>query len=285
MRHLTVVPLCICGALALSGCGGKSDAEVERAVQDVIASDQSSLNDIMLSVADPNEAVTYFKSELAKHPDDLDMQRGLAKSLIRGRKNTEAASAWEKVVDNKASTDEDKVNYADALIRAGEWDKAETVLDSIPPTMESYRRYRLEAMIADSNKEWDNADSFYETAVGLTTNPSSVLNNWGYSKLTRGDYKEAERLFTEAISYDDSLFTAKNNLVLARGAQRNYQMPVIDTTQVERAQLLYTLALSAIKQGDLAIGKGLLQDAIDTHPQYFEAAVRSLRALESKVTN
>lgn len=285
MRHLTVVPLCICGALALSGCGGKSDAEVERAVQDVIASDQSSLNDIMLSVADPNEAVTYFKSELAKHPDDLDMQRGLAKSLIRGRKNTEAASAWEKVVDNKASTDEDKVSYADALIRAGEWDKAETVLDSIPPTMESYRRYRLEAMIADSNKEWDNADSFYETAVGLTTNPSSVLNNWGYSKLTRGDYKEAERLFTEAISYDDSLFTAKNNLVLARGAQRNYQMPVIDTTQVERAQLLYTLALSAIKQGDLAIGKGLLQDAIDTHPQYFEAAVRSLRALESKVTN
>jgi len=28
-------------------------------------------------------------------------------------------------------------------------------------------------------------------------------------------------------------------------------------------------------------GKGLLQDAINTHPQHFETAVRSLRALEN----
>ncbi len=50
-------------------------------------------------------------------------------------------------------------------------------------------------------------------------------------------------------------------------------------TQTERAELLYTLGLAAIKQGDVAIGKSLLEDAIDTHPQYFEAAVRSLEAL------
>jgi hypothetical protein len=52
-------------------------------------------------------------------------------------------------------------------------------------------------------------------------------------------------------------------------------------TQTERAQLLHTLALSAIKQGDVNIGKALLQEAINTHPQHFEEAVRSLRALES----
>ena len=56
-------------------------------------------------------------------------------------------------------------------------------------------------------------------------------------------------------------------------------------SQVERAQLLYTLALSAIKQGDVAIGMGLLREAIETHPQHFEAAVRSLRALETTVVN
>ena len=39
-----------------------------------------------------------------------------------------------------------------------------------------------------------------------------------------------------------------------------------------------------IKQGDLITGKALLADAIDTHPQYFEAAVRSLEALETNVT-
>lgn len=286
MRHLFLVSMCLGGVLALSGCTGKkSEAEVERAVADVISTDEASLNDIMLTVADPNEAVTYFKKALSEQPGRIDMERGLARSLVRAKHNTEAASVWAKVVAHDEATDDDRVDYADALIRAGDWKKAETVLNSVPPTMETFKRYRLEAMIADSNREWKKADSFYETAVGLTTKPAGVLNNWGYSKLTRGDYKDAERLFVEAIGYDKTLFTAKNNLILARGAQRNYQMPVIDATQVERAQLLYTLALTAIKQGDISIGKGLLEEAIETHPQHFEAAVRSLRALDNTVTN
>ena len=140
-------------------------------------------------------------------------------------------------------------------------------------------------MVADSNKEWKNADVFYETALGLTTKPSGVLNNWGYSKLTRGDFREAERLFGEALVYSPDLFTAKNNLVLARAAQRNYELPVVTMNQVERAQLLHTAALGAIKQGDITTGKSLLRSALDTHPQHFEAAARSLNALENDVTN
>jgi len=139
--------------------------------------------------------------------------------------------------------------------------------------------------VADSKKDWKRADAFYETAIGLTTTPGSVLNNWGYSKLTRGDYAGAEKLFTEALTYDATGFTAKNNLVLARAAQRKYDMPVVAMSQIERAQLLHTAALSAIKQGDISIGKSLLQEAIDTHPQYFEAAQRSLDALGGSEAN
>ena len=115
--------------------------------------------------------------------------------------------------------------------------------------------------------------------------PSSVMNNWGYSKLSRGDYPGAERMFVQAIRQDTSLFTAKNNLVLARGAQGNYTLPVVPMSQQERAELLYTLGLSAIKRGDVETGKGLFRDAIETHPQYFEAAVRSLSALENNTAN
>ena len=177
------------------------------------------------------------------------------------------------------------MQLADAYIRNNQWQEAEEVLDSVPPTHETFKRYRLEAMIADSNKEWKKADSFYETAIGLTTTPSSVMNNWGYSKLSRGDYPGAERMFVQAIRQDTSLFTAKNNLVLARGAQGNYTLPVVPMSQQERAELLYTLGLSAIKRGDVETGKGLFRDAIETHPQYFEAAVRSLSALENNTAN
>jgi len=279
MRHPLIVSLCLGGTLTLAACGS-GEGDVDRAMQTVNAIDENNLNDLMLTAADPKEAVNYFLRATKEQPDRIDLQRGLATSLVRASASAQAAAAWSKVVSMEGATNDDRVDFADALIRSGKWEEAEQTLDAIPPTHETYKRYRLEAMIADSNKEWQKADHFYETAVGLTTTPSGVLNNWGYSKLSRGAYADAERLFGEALQYDPSLFTAKNNLVLARGAQRNYQLPIVDVTQTERAKLLHTMALSAVKQGDVAIGKELLQDAIDTHPQHFEEAVRSLRALE-----
>ncbi|PID35326.1 MAG: hypothetical protein CR964_00175 [Rhodobacterales bacterium] len=281
MRHSILVTLCLGGAVVLAGCQKPgSKADVTRAIADVNVIDETNLNDIMLTVGDPDEAVAYFRRSTAAQPDRIDLKRGLGKALVRARKPAEAARVFRKVVDSAEVTNEDRVNLADAHIRAGDWDKAEQILDQVPPTFETFKRYRLEAMVADSNKEWKRADSFYETATELTTKPSGVLNNWGFSKLTRGDYAGAEKLFAEALTYDDSLFTAKNNLVLARGAQRKYDLPIVTMTQTERAQLLHTLALSAIKQGDLQTGKGLLKQAIDTHPQHFDAAVRALRAME-----
>jgi Flp pilus assembly protein TadD len=286
MRHPMTLSLLAFGALTLAACGDQSgDAQVNRALQDVNVVDETNLNDVMLTVADPGEAVNYFARASENDPGRVDLMRGLATSLVRAARPAEAVSAWRAVTALPDATPDDTVELADALIRNNEWDEADIVLDSVPPTHETFKRYRLEAMVADSNEEWDKADSFYETAVGLTTTPASVLNNWGFSKLTRGDYPGAERLFAEALRYEPGMFTAKNNLVLARGAQRQYTLPVIAMTQIERAQLLYTLALTAIKQNDVTIGKGLLQDAIDTHPQYFEEAVRSLEALDPGAVN
>lgn len=279
MRHPIVVTLCLTAAVALSACG-QSDNQVDRKLQNVNVIDETNLNDVMLTVADPNEGVSYFQRALKYHPDRIDLRRGLARSLIRAKRHSEAVVAWQKVSDHEEAASPDRVNLADAMIRAGDWDRAEKTLDAIPPTHETFHRYRLEAMVADSNKEWKNADTFYEIALGLTTKPAGVMNNWGYSKLTRGDYGEAERLFVDAIRQDRALFTAKNNLILARGAQGNYVLPVIPMTQTERAQLLHTMGLSAVKRGDVETGKALFREAIDTHPQYFEAAARSLKALE-----
>ncbi|WP_424941843.1 tetratricopeptide repeat protein [Aliiroseovarius crassostreae] len=287
MRQQFLLTLCLGSALALSACQkpGNSSEEVDRTLADLNVIDESNLSDIMLTVGDPKEAVAYFTRATKDQPDRVDLQRGLAKSLIRAKQPTQAVPVWKKVVSMSGATNDDRVGLADALIRSGNWGQAEIELDKVPPTHETYKRYRLEAMVADSKKEWKKADSFYETAMGLSTKPSSVLNNWGYSKLTRADYKGAEQLFSDALNYDPTMFTAKNNLVLARAAQRKYDLPIVDLTQVERAQLLHTMALSAIKQGDVSIGKGLLNEAINTHPQHFEAAVRALQALDNNVSN
>ncbi len=285
MRHPISLTLAAVAAIGLAGCDQSGEAQVERALEDMNVVDETNLNDVMLTIGDPDEAVNYFAGANTNDPGRIDLQRGLAKSLIRAGRAADAVTAWQVVTKHAEANDDDSVELADAYIRTNKWDDAAATLNLIPPTHETYKRYRLEAMVADSKQQWDKADSFYQTAAGLTTTPAGVLNNWGYSKLTRGKYSEAERLFSDALRHDTGMFTAKNNLVLARGAQRKYDLPVIPMSQIERAQLLYTLALTAIKQNDVTIGKGLLREAIDTHPQHFDEANRSLRALEDNVTN
>lgn len=284
MRHPILMTLCA-AAIGLSACEKSGDEEVERALKDLNVVDDSNLNDVMLTVGDPDEAVAYFSRANANDPGRIDLQRGLAKSLVRAGRNPEAVTVWQTVITHEDAENSDRVELADALIRNNRWDDAAAMLNTIPPTHETFKRYRLEAMVADSQQQWDKADSFYETAAGLTTRPASVYNNWGFSKLTRGDYPGAERMFVDALRQNSNMFTAKNNLVLARGAQRNYALPVIPMTQIERAQLLHTLALAAIKQNDVTIGKSLLNDAIETHPQFFPEAVRALEALDANVSN
>lgn len=280
MRKVWMTPVYLLALASLNGCTQGMHAQTARAIDSVATIDQENMAEMMLAVADPREAVQYFTTASQANPDRIIFRRGLARSLMRAGRAEESITAWRAVIEHPEATPDDRVELAEAYIRANDWPQAEATLNTVPPTHETYNRYRLEAMVADSRQRWDRADSFYEIASGLTANPASVLNNWGYSKLTRGDNRGAERLFAEALRHDPSMFTAKNNLVLARAAQRHYELPLIEMTQTERAELLHTMALAAIRQGDVATGRALLQDAIATHPRHFEAAANALAALQ-----
>ncbi len=279
MRSILRVAVCLLTLGLLAGCEQSRHAQTARAIDSVAELDQENMAEMMLAVSDPREAVTWFRQAADADPDRLSFQRGLARSLARSGQAEEAIPVWDRVNAHPEATLDDQVQLADAHIRASNWTEARAVLDAIPPTHETYQRYRLEAMLADSREQWDRADHFYEVAAGLTPRPAGVLNNWGFSRLTRGDARAAERLFIDALRHEPSLYTAKNNLVLARAAQRRYELPVMEITQTERAQLLHTMALAAIRQGDVSVGRALLQEAIATHPQHFEPAVLALRAL------
>ncbi len=280
MYQMKLPFLGVCLFLGLAACSkGYTDNQVQDAINSAKNMEQSSINDMMLTVSDPNQAVSYFQSALQKSPDDPVLKRYLARSLVRAGKPDQAVRILTDLIALPSVTDADRLALADAQIRINDWKGAEATLKTIPPTVETYDRYRLEAMVADSKHEWKKADSYYSTAAGLTPQPANVLNNWGFSKLQRGDPKGAEKLFREALTYDPTMFTAKNNLVLALAAQHIYDLPVVNMTQEEKAQLLYTAGLAAVKQGDVAIGKQLLQQAVNTSPTYFDAAARSLAAL------
>jgi hypothetical protein len=114
--------------------------------------------------------------------------------------------------------------------------------------------------------------------VGLTTTAGGVLNNWGYSKLTRGDYTGAERLFIDALRHEPR--TSSPPRTTSSSPRRAAQLRPAGhpMTQAERAQLLYTLA-SRHQAERLSHRRSLLEDAIETSPTPFEEAVRALEAL------
>ncbi len=65
-----------------------SDTEVEQALKDINVIDDTNLNDVMLSVADPNESVAYFQRTIAQSPNRIDLHRGLAMSVFRANNPT-----------------------------------------------------------------------------------------------------------------------------------------------------------------------------------------------------
>ncbi len=99
MRRTILIPLCMGSALMLGACADNGDQAVDRAFQDVNVIDETNLNDVMLTVADPNEAVLHFGRVTKQDPKRIDGQRGLASSLIRAKRNTEGVAAWKRVVE------------------------------------------------------------------------------------------------------------------------------------------------------------------------------------------
>ena len=116
MRHPILVILCVAGVVGLSACDKAIDKDaVDRDFAGVNAIDGTGLNEFMLTAGDPNEAVAYFQRADGMDPDRIDLLRGLAKSLVRAKRNTEAVSAWKKVNTMDGATNDDKVDLADAL--------------------------------------------------------------------------------------------------------------------------------------------------------------------------
>ena len=277
--------LALFGTVVIAGCtdGYDADREAAKALGELNVLDESGLTELMLDVADPNEAANYFRKGLIENPERVDFKRGLGSSLLRARRAEEAVAIYKDMDEKGEAEPLDRLKYAEALIHVSEWQAAKAQLDKIPPTVENFDRYRLEAMIADYQQQWDKADSFYDTARGLTTRPAVIYNNWGISKLSRGDTKGAEDKFRQAVAHDPDFFSAKNNMAISRAKRGDYQLPVVPMTEVERAQLLHNIALQAIRNGDIDIARGLLEEAIDTHPQHFAEAADKLAALETNV--
>lgn len=270
-------------ALLVAGCTGLSepnvDIDAERAEGAVNPLDQDSLNDLMLTVAGADEAVSYFRQALAQNPEDAELRRGYARALDRNGQYGESRLVWRRLIESGEATRRDRVDYAFVLARLDLWDEVEEQLSLLPPGQETSRQLLVSAFLADQRGDWDAADAAYARARDLSPQPASVVNNWGVSEMARGDMQAAETRFEEAVTLDPRLFGAKNNLAIVYGLQRKYRVPLVTLAEEERAVILHNLGVIALRQGDREVGRGLLEQSLAVHPRHYAPAADKLAAL------
>lgn len=266
-------------AAGLGACTEPVSQRADPLADNVI--DEAGLGNLLLSAGDPEEAVRYFGEALAADPSRADYRRGLAISLVRARRLTEAARVYQEMLDLGQATPADQLDYAFVTLQLERWDDTIALEAALPAGLNTSRRHLLAALVADHRGDWTAADAAYAQAEKLTTNPARVLNNWGVSQQARGDLQEAERMFERALGYDSRMFSAKNNLAMTRGLQGNYRLPVVPMTDQEKATILNNLGVIAMRRGQRNVAKGLFAEAVETHPQYYQGAADRLAALET----
>lgn len=274
-------------ALALCACAGAMDEPPQLSGDDqpVNVIDASSLNELMLTVSDPEDAVSYFQRALNEEPGRVDYQRGYALALARARRYAEAAEQFEALEREGAADDQIRIEHAHSLARLQRWPEADAQMAQVSASADSARRYLIDAMLADQRGDWSAADIAYEQARRHSANPARILNNWGVSKMSRGEPEAAAKTFEEALSFDPRLFNAKNNLAVARALKGEYRLPLVSMTEEERAIMLHNIGVIALRRGDVREAKGLFTMSVAAHPRYYAEAAEKLAALEANVVN
>lgn len=247
--------------------------------------DEANLTQLMLTAGDPEDAVRYFETALAREPERADFRRGLALSYSRAKRYPEAARIYQELMALRQDEPTDRLEYAYVAVRLDRWDDAGVLAASLPQTLDTPRRHLLDAMIADHAQDWEAADRAYARAEVQSTAPAEVLNNWGVSRMARGELAEASRTFERAVSYDSRMFSAKNNLAISRALQGNYRLPVVPMTDTERATIQHNMGVIAQQKGELKIARGLYAAALQSHPMHYQAAADRLAALDSAIIN
>jgi tetratricopeptide (TPR) repeat protein len=264
--------------LVLGGCeGGMADRESPLAGNII---DDAEIADLLLAAGDPEDSIAYFENALSQEPDRADFRRGLALSLARAKRYPEAARIFGEMIARGEAEPADRLEYAMVAARLQQWDDVRAIVAGLPPGMDTARRHQIDAMLADHEANWAAADAAYARAEELATNRAAVLNNWGVSQMSRGDFPAAVGMFERALAYDSRLFSAKNNLAIAQGMMGDYQLPAVPMTETERAYLLNNLGVIAERGGQREVARGLFAAAVEAHPQHYAAAASRLAALQ-----
>ncbi|GJL94629.1 MAG: hypothetical protein DHS20C05_10340 [Hyphococcus sp.] len=272
-------------ALAVSGCFATSGDAPEITIKEFPAETTVSMSGWdYISNANYQGAIAAFQSELAKTPDDVNLQYGLAEAYRYTGKYDWAEKQYARLLVNDAYAARAMTGIGLVKLMSYDGNGAYEMLNSaVMADDKEWKAWLGLAQLRDSGKDWGGADEAYKKALGHTDKRALVLNNHGVSYFARGEEKLAIDYFNMALAIKPGFERALRNLDLAKAATeteiREKEYSHLD--EKYRAKRYNNKGYIAMMRGNYAMADLLFDKAIEEHPSFYAKAHKNKQALQT----
>jgi Flp pilus assembly protein TadD len=201
--------------LLLGGCASKDGKTSEQRQQTELAKSMVDAADSALAQKDASTAAGYYRSALAREPDNVAAAIGLMQSLRLIGALDEARGVAERALAAHADDAAVAAEAGKIKLATGQLDEAIKLLKRAVAADATDWRARSDLGLAyDRVAEYQKADQSYREALAISPDNAAVLNNYALSRVMANDLKGAQTLLQDAASSPGADMRVRQNLAL-----------------------------------------------------------------------
>lgn len=240
--------------------------------------------DSVLGTGKTDEALYWYVKALELDARNITALNHIG-SLYRERKRFDLAThAFQIALQIDPANADALEGNGLVLLDKHDYRQAETLLKKALQINDSrWRSHNALGLIADLNQQFDQAEQQYQTALKTATRDTDiVLNNLGYSRYLRGDWKSALDFFNSALNVNPKSETAWLNMALVQARQGHEDAAIQSFRQVLSESDTYN-NMGYIKwmEGRQENAESYLQRAISSSPHYHVMAHENLQLVRN----
>lgn len=270
--------LLLVSMLWLSGCA--TTAEIDGAKISDISIDELKQQAEMASYAGASKAALInYQQILAKQPDNIDALIGAGEALLAASQPERAEIYLERALSLDPKNPKAKEARALAWLMQGKYsDAARSLNNLIDDGVEQWRTWNALGVIADLGGDYSKAGEYYQRAILLEANKSTLYNNLGYSQMMAHDYEGAEVSLRKALFMAPGSPRTVNNLSLALAWQNKYDEAVNLLHQVmDEAASYNNVGYIAYLKSDYSVAEEYFRKAMTLKPNFYQRASENLK--------
>jgi Flp pilus assembly protein TadD len=160
-------------------------------------------------------AVTYYRSALAREPDNVEAQVGLMQSLRISGALDEARGVAASVIARKPTDPAVLAEAGKVKLATGQLDDAVRLL-KLATAADPKNATTIAALglAYDRLGEYAHADQYYEQALAIAPSDAYVLNDYALSRVMANDLGDALKLLQRAAAAPNADLRVRQNLAL-----------------------------------------------------------------------